>query len=55
LPDDPKVDVFWSDHRQEYVAVLYAFGETPEQALAELRSKVQPPQAHPGGFDWPVQ
>jgi hypothetical protein len=55
VADDPQVDVFWSEDRREYVAVLYAFGDTPERALAALKTMMQAPRAHPGGFDWPVQ
>jgi hypothetical protein len=61
MTDDQHVSVSWSDERKKYVAVLYAFGDTPAEALAKLKTLTDskaltdPPRAHPGGFDWPVQ
>jgi hypothetical protein len=55
VTDDQQVDVFWSKDRGTFVAVLYAFGDTPERALAELKSRMEPRRAHPDGFDGPVQ
>jgi hypothetical protein len=60
MTGEQHVSVFWSGERGKYVAVLYAFGDSPTEALAELRALAQskaltePPRAHPGGFDWPV-